>query len=447
MTVVIEVSETMFLSAILISVISCLTLIYLWFKTNFSYWTLHPQVPSVKGRIFSGNFLDFLTFKTNFGFHLASIYEDKKFENEAVVGIYGLYRPALLIRAPELLKSVFIKDFDLFRNRPCEGGDHDPYGSLNLFFARYPYWREIRAKLVPVFSSGKLKHMFPLIQQVGENLEVFLNKQPERCVHNLADVSNHYVIDVLSCTILGITSNCIENSKTDLLDKVLKLVEFRAKRAWDMLLIFYAPKLNPVMRPKVFDASVEQFLKRSIIQIMAERESSGVPRHDLIDAFLKIKHEAAAKGDDVGQCVQGLIAQTCILIFAAFDSSIRSISLSLLEVAKDEAIQQRLREEILQALVEGNGEISYERLNKMEYLDMVLNETFRMYPALPITERMHEFHPNKSEGFNLKPYYDYELPNEMPVYVSVFGIHYDEKVIKQIILIANIHSLFINFSI
>lgn len=103
--------------------------------------------------------------------HISEIYSDPRMKDEAVVGIYVINKPALIIREPELIKSVLIKDFNRFSNRYGRCDPHgDPLGSNNLFFVRNPQWKEIRTKLTPVFTSGKVKQMYPLMQEVSRNV-------------------------------------------------------------------------------------------------------------------------------------------------------------------------------------------------------------------------------------------------------------------------------------
>ena len=59
------------------------------------------------------------------------------------------------------------------------------------------------------------------------------------------------------------------------------------------------------------------------------------------------------------------------------------------ELACNPDIQQKLYEEILQTVNKtDNQKINYEQLQSMKYLDQVVSETLRKWPAAPITDRI-----------------------------------------------------------
>lgn len=101
---------------------------------------------------------------------MAKFYNAPGFENEPVVGIFLSYRPALVIRDLDLIKTVMIKKFQYFNNRALATDPHnDALGHNNLFFSRSPAWKELRHKLSPVFTTGKIKQMYPLMVKVRKN--------------------------------------------------------------------------------------------------------------------------------------------------------------------------------------------------------------------------------------------------------------------------------------
>ena len=154
------------ITTVLFGLSSLLTLLWVWMRHNYSYWS-RRGIPFVKPTPIIGNIKEVLLIKNSLGLHFADIYNDPKMVKEPVVGIYCLNKPGLVIRDLELIKSILIKDFHKFSNRYSACDAHgDPLAANNLFFVRNPHWRELRTKITPVFTSGKLKQMYPLMLQV-----------------------------------------------------------------------------------------------------------------------------------------------------------------------------------------------------------------------------------------------------------------------------------------
>lgn len=94
----------------------------------------------------------------------------EKFKKHRFHGIYIFHQPLLLINDPELIRHVLIKDFNKFRDRGLYYNEKVDPLSGHLFLLPGEKWRKLRAKLSPTFTSGKLKQMFPLIQEIGDEL-------------------------------------------------------------------------------------------------------------------------------------------------------------------------------------------------------------------------------------------------------------------------------------
>ncbi|XP_073811655.1 cytochrome P450 6g1-like [Musca autumnalis] len=117
-----------------------------------------------------------------------------------------------------------------------------------------------------------------------------------------------------------------------------------------------------------------------------------------------------------------------VFLVAGFETSATTMSFPLLELVKHMEIQKKLRKEIVHAFREANGrDISYEQFNAMEYLDMVVSETLRMYPVVPVLERKFGKAEGPTKPYSLMPSSDYAIPDGMPVYISLLGLHYDPK--------------------
>ncbi|ESK86254.1 hypothetical protein Moror_16634 [Moniliophthora roreri MCA 2997] len=81
-----------------------------------------------------------------------------------------------------------------------------------------------------------------------------------------------------------------------------------------------------------------------------------------------------------------LLGQMSILIFAASDTTSSALSRTLILLSSHPEVQTKLREEIQQAFQ--NGDISYDELVSLPYLDAVCRETLRLYPPATHVDRI-----------------------------------------------------------
>lgn len=69
--------------------------------------------------------------------------------------------------------------------------------------------------------------------------------------------------------------------------------------------------------------------------------------------------------------IEEAAAQAFIFFLAGFETTSTTISFALFEMAQNKEIQQKAREEVLK-LWETNGQINYDSVMEMHYLDTVI---------------------------------------------------------------------------
>lgn len=156
---------------ILLGIVSGLvSVLYFWAYQRQNYWK-NRNIAHVKSPLLLGHFFKTVLLKENNVDALTHLYNHPNAKGKAFVGINIFHKPAILIREPELIKRVLIKDFQYFTNRHV-GADpvHDPIAGLNLFQIKNPQWKDLRVKLSPIFTSGKMKQMFYMVENVGNVL-------------------------------------------------------------------------------------------------------------------------------------------------------------------------------------------------------------------------------------------------------------------------------------
>lgn len=75
--------------------------------------------------------------------------------------------------------------------------------------------------------------------------------------------------------------------------------------------------------------------------------------------------------------------------FAGHDTTTNTICFTLFTISKFPEVQRKLNEEIQQVI--GEGDVTFRKINELKYLDLVVKETMRLYPPVPIiARRLHE---------------------------------------------------------
>lgn len=94
----------------------------------------------------------------------------KKGKGEKMLGVFLLHRPAIMIRDAELIKTIMTKDFVHFTDHGLYFDEEVDPISAHLFSLGGAPWRDMRAKLSPSFTSGRMKMYFPMICDVVKEL-------------------------------------------------------------------------------------------------------------------------------------------------------------------------------------------------------------------------------------------------------------------------------------
>ena len=111
----------------------------------------------------------------NIGKHLQQIYDEHS--DKPYVGIFSFDKPSLLIRDLELVKNILVKESQYFVDRIISINEKlDPLFSRSVFVIKGEHWRYLITNLTPVYTSGKMKMMFYLVDTCGKELADCLQK-------------------------------------------------------------------------------------------------------------------------------------------------------------------------------------------------------------------------------------------------------------------------------
>src|SRR5258708_7601220 len=87
--------------------------------------------------------------------------------------------PSLVVGDPELIKIILVKDFHVFNERGVAGRltSRHPIGKRSVANLTGPDWQRVRSITSPGFTSGKMKRMYPLMQECLNDIMDHLEKK------------------------------------------------------------------------------------------------------------------------------------------------------------------------------------------------------------------------------------------------------------------------------
>lgn len=232
--------------------------------------------------------------------------------------------------------------------------------------------------------------MFPIIDQYADVLVKNLGKEAEKGKPiNLKDVFGAYSMDVITSTSFGMNIDSLNNPKDPFVENIKKLLKFNFLDPF-ILLITLFPFFNPVFEAldiSLFPKSVTEFFKKSVKR-MKESRLQDKQKHRMDFLQLMINSQNSKEMDSQKALTDlELVAQSIIFIFAGYETTSTSLSFLMYILATHPDVQQKLQEEI-DSTFPNKTPPTYDGVVQMEYLDMVLNETLRLYPVAGRIERV-----------------------------------------------------------
>ncbi|XP_050069632.1 probable cytochrome P450 6a14 isoform X2 [Anopheles maculipalpis] len=332
------------------------------------------------------------------------IYNYAQDRGERFVGYNFFFMPLVMVCDIELVKTVLVKDFGVFHDRGIySNAQIDPL-SANLFALEGNPWRLLRQKLTPTFTSGRMKQMFGTIWDVALELEKYMEANYNQPEIEMKDVLSRFTTDVIGTCAFGIECNTLRTADSEFRKYGNKAFELNPIIMFKLFLSSSYPGLVRKLRMKITYDDVEDFFMKIVRDTVNYRETNNVKRNDFMNLLLQIKNKGKLDDSDDGSVGKGevgmtqteLAAQAFVFFLAGFETSSTTQSFCLYELAKNPDIQERLRQEINQAINENGGQVTYDVAMSIQYLDNVINETLRKYPPV--------------ESLNRVPSVDYVIP-------------------------------------
>ncbi|XP_050396641.1 cytochrome P450 3A13 isoform X1 [Patella vulgata] len=334
-----------------------------------------------------------------------------------ILGYFNARLPVLSVADPDTIKDICIKHFSHFVDRPTIL-PMDKYEKGFLTLVRGAKWKSSRSILTPTFSSGKLREMMPLMQTCTENLLKHLEQHADS--GKSVDVTTFikgYSLDVICSVAFGIDVDSQNEPDNPVIKACIKAMKLEMTDPYTILCATF-----PFMA-RVFESvgigfmasDCKSVFTKLIDDIIKERKENPSKRKDFLQLLINANEETKDNKDGLAFTYYDIWSGAVVFLLAGYDTSSTALTFALYNLATHPEVQERVVEEINTNFAKDEA-ADHDNVGKLTYLQMVVDETLRMYPPLTKTSRA------VTEEMELN---GYKITKEMEIFLPIYAIHRD----------------------
>lgn len=363
-----------FLNILLYFVLPALIAGYLFLRKKYSFFE-ERNIPHIApSSLLMGNLGE-----VGKKYHMVDIITQcyNEFKGKDVAGgFYTMFVPSIIVTDLEAIKQITVKDFNNFTDRGIYVNEENEPITGNMFSIGGEKWRFLRNKLSPAFTSGKMKMMYHTISDKGENFVKAMEKASKAGSVNMKNMASRFTVDVISSCAFGIEANTLANENPEMVDILRKVIGDEGTGPIRFFFTSSFPNLSKLLRLRFFEKTVSEFFENIVTGSMKHREDNNVTRNDFLNMLIQMKNKESIDGETTASrklTMDECVAQAFIFFLGGADTSSTAISYAMLELGCHPEIQDKLRKEIFEKTKNNNGEITYDNLHEMTYLNKVVN--------------------------------------------------------------------------
>lgn len=379
-------------------------------------------IPYEKPIPFFGNVMPCLLQKINFIELVSKFYNT--FPEAKYFGMFDFQTPTIVIRDPEIIKSIGIKSFESFTDhRGFTNESIDPIFGRSLFSLKGDQWKEMRTILSPSFTSSKMKMMFNLTTDCAKKFVKALTEKSQSLdnIVDLKDIFTRISADVISTCAFGINIDSMKEPKNNLYVIGREATNFEGILSLKFLLIRNFQLISKLFRVTIFNSRFTRFFTGVINSNITIRRENGISRQDFLQWMMDYQDK---NNENRKLSLEEITANAVTFFFGGLDTTSTALSYALHEITVNPEVQKKLQEDIDNVLKNSENQPTYQDIINMPYMDAIINEVMRLYPA-GIVDRI------CNRKFELPPLSPGKEPITLEPGISVvfpmFAIHRDPQ--------------------
>lgn len=233
-----------------------------------------------------------------------------KYPDERFVVLHEIGgRPEFLIRDPQLVKQIAVRDFSSFSDKiasTIHASTEPIIGNLLSNSATEP-WQRMRTVLTSLLSGQKLKQIvIPTLDENKRKFVKFLNKEiqkgNQRELHvDMLDLSTRSGVDGFCMTAFGLNANSLDSSGDDYgffnFTQSIKENRKSLSRAMHWIIVSFPHTMKFLFGKSLLRSKDEEFFIKTCKGIADNRIANKISRSDYIQ-LLQIIRDESSVGDN-----------------------------------------------------------------------------------------------------------------------------------------------------
>ncbi|KAK4439071.1 cytochrome [Sesamum alatum] len=327
--------------------------------------------------------------------------------------------PRLNVTDPQLMKEILSKP-DVFQ-KPVP----DPVGETiagGLLFLEDEKWAQHRRIINPAFHMEKIKNMVSEIRLSCSNMvekwESMFSGSERSLEIDVWPYLESLSGDVISRTAFGSSH---EEGR-----RIFELHKEQVKLVLEVMKFFFIPGWRFVptksnRRMRAISKEIQSLLRGIINQRETAMERGETVGDDLLSTLmesnLKEIEEHRGKKKNLGMDIEDVINECKLFYFAGSETTSLLLVWTMVMLSKHQEWQARARDEVLHVF--GEKGPTFDGLNRLKVVTMILHEVLRLYPPVPLIARA----PTKTVRLG-----NITLPVGVDLMLLIGLLHHDPKI-------------------
>ncbi|KAI2478388.1 Cytochrome P450 [Pyrenophora tritici-repentis] len=312
--------------------------------------------------------------------------------NDGVIYYRWLFNsPRVLVANPKAMGEVLVtKSYEFVKPARLREGLGRLLG-VGILLAEGEEHKRQRKLLMPAFNFRHVKDLYPIFwsksQEMTNKVAETITASPDsESVVEIREWASRATLDIIGVAGMGKDFDAITNPKNPLNETYRKIFGSNRNAQIVQLLLGFLPHWLaaslPLKRNDEIGNSIATIksVAASLIAEKREKLKSGSTGTDILSVAL----ESGGFSDE------DLVNQLMTFLAAGHETTASALTWAVYCLCLHPSVQTRLRAELrseLSSALSPNGTITSSEIDRLPYLNAVLNETMRLFPPVPLTLR------------------------------------------------------------